>query len=796
MSADFLGAEKLLENISHLRSRMADLHERSTHGDDPAACFEALDRLAREGMENSCDGTLVIDDEMRVVSMNAAAELLFCRRARDILGRDFSQAFPETRLDILADGLHQTLAARRPLSFVTALGEHPGLQWYEIRAFPCDEGLELHFMRIREFGRTDREAPPTLHDIARSTLRACRTAVGARRGNVVLFTQGARDREVMMLDPAHIPQAENATGSDAMISLWSRAVRERRPAALDAPPHEGGRRFSTLCVPLLAGDEVKGVLTLAEKAAGFSNEDERVIGTFARRIAEAVTTFSQGMGRARRFLARADAAAPGAVITCNVQGRIIDVNETACDWLGYDREDLLALDLPAVCSARSSERIQSLLRTSQRRGRAEHDAELLCRGGRDLPVRVKATLITRDGEPAVLVVARDERQRRAVETMRASARRLEATSSATRTLAQDLNAILAAVAARVERLQSSPDIPARLSNEVTGIAAEVWRAADMASRLAAFNRKRGGNPRLIDLDSFMTGMQERLARLVAGRISLSASFSSGVGSVLADPGQLEQAIIELAVICREAMPRGGILNVETRLVRPGEPPLLLHPEANPCDYALLILRCSGKGIRKAALGRVHEPFFTAAAHATQTGIGPATIHGIVKQLGGFIEEEASAVQGAALRVFLPITASTTPGESGAPPASAPQTVLLVEEDEAHRSHEEAVLRRCGYTVISMPSSKGIDFIDGELSSITAAVFPREIARRVLGMFHERFPKAGLLLVDRAEGPDRPLAGLFSPRLCVIRRPFSLREFALTVWEMASRGFSEARRRPT
>lgn len=794
MSADFLGAEKLLENISDLRRRMAGLHERSTPGDDPGVCLEALDRLAREGMESCCDGTLIIEDGMRIVSMNAAAEQLFCRRARDVLGREFCQAFPETRFDILADELREALAARQSSSFITALGEPPGLQWYEIRAFPGDRGLELHFSRIREIGRPQLPTPPTLNDIARSTLRACRSAVGARRGNVVLFTQGSRDREVLMLDPAHLPKFDDAGVRDPVVGLWSRAIRERRTAALDAaaPGIDGSRRSNALCVPLLAGNEVKGVLTMAEKANGFSREDERVIDMFARRIAEAVTTFGQGLGRARRFLARADAAAPGAVIICNEDGRILDVNETACDWLGYSREDLLAMDLHALHSPRSTERIQSLLRTTRRRGQAEHDAELVCRGGKLLPVRLKSTRIMRDGKVAILTVARDERQKRAIASMRVNARRLEAASRATLTLTQDLNAILASIAAKAERLRSSPGLQEKLSEEVSSITMEVWRAADMASRLAAFARKKGGHPRLVDVNAFLSGMQERLARLVSGHISLSAAFGPGIGSVLVDPGQLEQATIELAITCREAMPRGGILQMETRLVRPGEPPLLLHPEANVCDYALLILRCSGKGIRKEALGRVHESFFTAAAHATSTGMGPTTIHGIVKQLGGFIEEEASAVQGAALRVFLPITSSSTSNERAAPmtvstSADFPETVLLVEDDEEHRSHEEAVLRRCGYTVISMPHVKGISSLDDEWPSIAAAVFPREVSRRVLGTFHALFPNAGLVLVDRAQGPEKPLAGLFSSKLCVIRRPFSLREFAITVWEMASRG---------
>jgi PAS domain S-box-containing protein len=236
---------------------------------------------------------------------------------------------------------------------------------------------------------------------------------------------------------------------------------------------------------------------------------------------------------------------------------------------------------------------------------------------------------------------------------------------------------------------------------------EIGRAADRATaltrQLLAFSRKQLLQARVLDLNDVVAGVQKMLGRLIGEDIHLFTSLAPGLGLVKADPGQVEQVLVNLAVNARDAMPTGGRLVVETAEVRVGDG----HPPAAadlpPGRYVRLAVSDSGCGMDARTLARVFEPFFTTKGVGKGTGLGLATVYGIVTQAGGHVAVETAPGRGTAFDVYLPATDEVQHGSKTFPAlretGRGTETVVLAEDDEAVRGFARRVLAAAGYAVL-------------------------------------------------------------------------------------------------
>ena len=232
------------------------------------------------------------------------------------------------------------------------------------------------------------------------------------------------------------------------------------------------------------------------------------------------------------------------------------------------------------------------------------------------------------------------------------------------------------------------------------------RAAALTGQLLAFSRKQILQPRVLDLNALVADMHKMLARVIGEDVSLIAAPAPGLARIRADAGQVEQVLMNLAVNARDAMPGGGRLTVETANVSLDEVSTQGFPGVRPGPYVLLAVSDTGTGMDAETQGHLFEPFFTTKGPGKGTGLGLATVYGIVKQSGGHVKVYSEPGRGTTFKVYFPaIEAVEGRGDAepaAAEPARGKEVVLLVEDEEGVRRLTQSLLERLGYRVLAAP----------------------------------------------------------------------------------------------
>jgi PAS domain S-box-containing protein len=337
-------------------------------------------------------------------------------------------------------------------------------------------------------------------------------------------------------------------------------------------------------------------------------------------------------------------------------------------------------------------------------GLANHTL-LLSRDGREVPIDDCAAPIRGDQEACtgVVLVFHDVTERRRLEQKIAQAQRMEAVGRLAGGVAHDFNNMLTAILGYTELLLRNllPGHPMR--EELDEIKKAASRAAALTHQLLAFGRKRVLQPTVLDLNQVVAGTAKMLRRVIPEDIKLETILEPQLQPVRADRGHVEQAIVNLVLNARDAMPRGGTLVIGTANVVLTEADVRDKPDLRPGPYVELLVRDTGCGMDEATLARMFEPFFTTKGPGKGTGLGLATVYGIVKQSGGDIGVASQVGRGTTVQVWFPAVEGTpapvrpASAEPGLPRGQ--ETVLLVEDDDVVRGVALRALRDGGYTVV-------------------------------------------------------------------------------------------------
>jgi two-component system, cell cycle sensor histidine kinase and response regulator CckA len=298
--------------------------------------------------------------------------------------------------------------------------------------------------------------------------------------------------------------------------------------------------------------------------------------------------------------------------------------------------------------------------------------------------------------------------RKRLEEQLRTSQRLEAVGRLAGGIAHDFNNLLTIISGCSEVLLTSTSLDADARRLVRDVATAGERAAALTRQLLVFSRRQPAETQAVDLAALVAGTKRMLGRLIGEDILLATSTTEPA-SVMADPGQLEQVVLNLAVNARDAMPDGGRLLIETGAITLDEALATALPEVTPGRYAVLSVSDTGTGMAPEVAARAFEPFFTTKEPGEGTGLGLATVYGIVRQAGGHVTLYSEPGLGTMFRVYLPlITADAGDAEPLPPVRSMPrgtETILLVEDEETVRNLAQLVLERCGYTVLSAANGR-------------------------------------------------------------------------------------------
>jgi PAS domain S-box-containing protein len=398
------------------------------------------------------------------------------------------------------------------------------------------------------------------------------------------------------------------------------------------------------------------------------------------------------------------------VLLFDLDGRLVLANRSAERITGYSQEDLRGRSILTLLtrddakiaharmeSARDSQEMSPLV-----------EFELVQKDGRRVLVELHVASVMKNGLPVGrLAVARDISERRSLEDQLRQAQKMEGIGQLAGGIAHDFNNLLTAIGGRCYLVldQLAPDNPMRRDLEIVQGAAQ--RAGRLTHQLLAFSRKQILAPRVLDLNAMVADIEPLLQRLIGEDIEVTTTLGLELGSVKADPGQIEQVIINLAVNARDAMPQGGRLTLQTADVTLDEAYARVHASVEPGRYVMLAVGDTGHGMDATTQARIFEPFFTTKEVGKGTGLGLATVYGIVKQSNGHIAVESAPDQGATFKIYLPsVDAPPTPDAPAEARGAAPrgsETVLLVEDDEPLRSLAREILEVLGYTVLEADS---------------------------------------------------------------------------------------------
>ncbi|HVW00195.1 MAG TPA: PAS domain-containing protein [Planctomycetaceae bacterium] len=351
---------------------------------------------------------------------------------------------------------------------------------------------------------------------------------------------------------------------------------------------------------------------------------------------------------------------------------------------------------------------------------------------------------------------RDLTEKRRLEEQFYHAQKMEAVGRLAGGIAHDFNNLLTAIMGYAELVFDQIGDREPLRQEVEQIIAAGRRAASLTRQLLAFSRKQVLTPAVLSLTTVVADAERMLRRVIGAHIELATSLAPDLGLVSADPSQIEQIILNLALNARDAMPEGGRLTLETRNVELDERYAQAQPDVTPGRYVLLAVSDTGSGMSPEVLERIFEPFFTTKEIGRGTGMGLAAVFGIVKQSGGHIQVSSEAGRGASFRVYLPRLVDTCPSAGIAAPREdfphGSETILVVEDDSAVRQLTSRILSGCGYRVFE--SSDGVEalaFCERSTESIdlliTDVVMPKMGGHELVERLLKLRPSLGVLYIS-------------------------------------------------
>ncbi len=475
--------------------------------------------------------------------------------------------------------------------------------------------------------------------------------------------------------------------------------------------------------------------------------------------------------------------APVGIYRSTPAGKFLSANSALARMLGYPSpSDLLTLDMGRDVYADPTER-QRLLDEDTYSDRIYDDLETTWKRKDGTRLRVQLSVrAVRDGSGRVEFYesfVRDITTQRQLESQLLQAQKMEAVGRLAGGVAHDFNNLLTVILSYGDLLLE--DLPADSADRegVEQIVRAAQSASELTRQLLAFSRQQVLKPQVLDLNDIVAGLERLLARVLGEDVQLTSILADDLGAVKVDPGQLEQVIMNLCVNARDAMPKGGRLTIETGNVELDETYMQGHPTGKPGRYVMLAVTDTGMGMDAETQARIFEPFFTTKQIGKGTGLGLATVYGIVQQSGGFIWVYSEPGHGTCFKVYLPCVdeaaAKPVPGTPSA--TGGTETVLIAEDVDAVRGVTKQLLQRHGYTVLDAPNAETALKTCTEYAGtihllLTDVVMPDGSGSDLAQKVTERKPDMKVLFMSGYTDDAVVRHGILREGIAYLQKPFS------------------------
>jgi PAS domain S-box-containing protein len=592
-----------------------------------------------------------------------------------------------------------------------------------------------------------------------------------------------------------------------------RTVRMVLPEGPDNPfPVLSGRSVNTslLAVPLATSTRVYGWLALLTKlgAKEFTDEDEMVASTLAAYAAiayensqlyDAAQRHTMTLRDAKERTDFALAAARMGIWDVDLSGGRVTWSDSLAPLFGLTPEqaprtqgEFFALIHPD--DRRAIE--DALEKASVERSELSVEFRAIWPDGSLHWNASRARVLFEDGRPVKLLgIGIDIGHQKQLEEQFRQAQKMEAVGQLAGGVAHDFNNLLTAVLGNANLLQEEPNLSETVRDEITEIVKAAERAAGLTRQLLAFGRKQVMQPTIVDLNALVADMGHMLRRLIGEHIQLAMALAPSLARVRADASQLEQVILNLAINARDAMPTGGRLSIETANVDIDDSYSQSHVGVRPGKYVMLAVSDTGTGMDEETKIHLFEPFFTTKDRTKGTGLGLATVYGIVKQSNGYIWVNSEKGHGSSFKVYLPVAGRVEqvdrPGLPVSRPARGSEMLLVVEDEPSVRQLTKILLEKAGYrVVIAANAQEAAELFQRHGESIalliTDVVMPGPSGPALLRHLSEQ--RHGLKVLYMSGYADDAVAsqGALDPGAAFLQKPFTADRLVRKVREALER----------
>lgn len=570
---------------------------------------------------------------------------------------------------------------------------------------------------------------------------------------------------------------------EEVFSQYTRVFQTGELISTEETMEIGNRKFITQTkkIPVVVGGKVANVVTVIHDVTEQKNAEKKI------RESEL------------QYRALFDNSSD-AIFIRNLNGRFLEVNTPALQRLGYSREELLKMTpLDLVDSTSLDPSSDPWTGMGMERGRIFETVHV-CKDGTKIPVEINTKSIEYKGNKAVLCVSRDISER--IKTQRAlkeseelllHSQKMEAIGRLAGGIAHDFNNLLTAILGYSDILALSSTLGEEGAECVEEIKKSAERAALLTKRLLAFSRKQMLQPKRVDLNALIKNLESLLRRVIGEDIDFRSKLSNDEEFVKTDPGQLEQVLINLIVNSRDAMPNGGTITVETGHECMKQLRSHLGHNVSPGEYVYFIVRDTGTGIDEKISRMIFEPFFTTKEKGKGTGLGLATVYGIINQSSGFIFLDSTPGEGTTFKIVFPklqwedlqpevhVKFDETKGGS--------ESILVVEDEAVVRKMIVSSLGKLGYTVYEAQSGEDVlkNSVNGNHGPIdmliTDIIMPGINGRELALKLKKTSADLRVLYISGYTGDAIGHHGIVDEDLLFLQKPFTPNELAKKVREI-------------
>jgi two-component system cell cycle sensor histidine kinase/response regulator CckA len=788
---------------------------------------------AEQIISHATEGILTINQRGQVLALNPAAEKLFGYHSADVLNQPITKLLTEAPAHERQSLLRDTLPAGSILGLAAGAREVIGkrktgdtfpLELTGSSVKSGDESVSVAFVRdVSKRKRAQRyllahyaatcvlAEASSLADALPRILQALCEALHCEAGaywRVDADAAAVTCADVYQAPFASLPSWPNTaplsctTGRGLPGRVWSTgrpAWVEELLGAEDCPCQvlaDALHLHAGFGFPVLLGQEVCGVVTLFncrkqkrdQQLLDIMMELGKQLGHFVARKRD-----EEMLRETTQTLQALVQAAPVGIHIVDLEGKVRLWNPAAERIFGWSAEEVLGQALPVLQVAEDQTAGDECLIAHDQ---ACHGLPIRCptKHGGVIEVSLStAPLVDSAGTVlGVMGIRMDLTEQKKLEDQLRQAQKMEAVGQLAGGVAHDFNNLLTVITGYSEVLLNNLKTEESSRVCLNEIQKAGQRAAELTRQLLAFSRKQILQPRLLDLNDLVADMQKMLGRLIGEDIQLFTTLARGLGHVQADPGQIEQILVNLVVNARDAMPRGGRLTIETADIQVEEAQRQDCPELRPGRYARLAVTDTGCGMDAQTLARIFEPFFTTKDVGKGTGLGLATVYGIVKQSGGQVRASSKLGKGSRFEVYLPVVKKAAACEDNLPvrvsPPGGTETILLAEDEDGVRALVGQVLRSKGYTILEATNGEDALRLSEENQGpvdllLTDVVMPHVGGRALAEAVAARYPDAKVLYMSGYTDDAVLRNGVLQSENEFLQKPFNADDLLYKVREL-------------